>query len=111
MNIHVSRNGEETMKHHQSWRPLDRLLKTIRPSANWLQRSAARSEKVEPPGSWRPDRCSAARLAPSGDLFSFTAEDRCAHYRRSLRATLVTFAAVASLFALFFGLVAVCGGL
>ena len=49
--------------------------------------------------------------APSDDRFSFTAEERRAHYRRSLRATLITFAAVVTLFALFFGLVAACGGL
>ena len=99
------------MNHHQSKHTIDHILTTIRPSTNWFHRSPARSEDVEPLGSWRPDRCSAAGLARSGDLLSFTAEERYAHYRRSLRATLVTFAAVATLFTLFFGLVAACGGL
>jgi hypothetical protein len=111
MNIHMLRNGEEMMNHHQSKRPLDHILRTIRPSTNCFHRSPARSEDVETLASWRAEHCSAARLAPSGDVIAFTAEERYAHYRRSLRATLVTFAAVATLFALFFGLIAACGGL
>ena len=99
------------MNHQQSKHTLDHILTTIRPSTNWFHRSSAGGDSAETLGSWRPEHSSAARLAPSGDLVSFTAEERYAHYRRSLRATLVTFAAVATLFALFFGMIAACGGL
>jgi hypothetical protein len=106
----VLRNREETMSHHQSNSLFDHISRTIRPSTNWFHRFPARSEDVEALRSWRPEHYSAARLAPSSDLFSFTEEEHRAHYRRSLRATLVTFAAVVTFFALFFGLVAACGG-
>jgi hypothetical protein len=99
------------MNLRQTQRPVDLITRTFRPATNWFQRSPARSEVVEAVGSWRPEHSSAARVASSGDLFSFTAEERSAHYRRSLRATLATFAAMATLFALFFGLIAACGGL
>jgi hypothetical protein len=111
MKIHVLRNEEETVNHLQSKRPVDHIFKTIRPSMIFFHRSPARSEDVEALRSWWPKHRSAVRSAASDDRFSFTAEERWAHYRRSLRATLITFAAVVTLFALFFGLVAACGGL
>ena len=49
--------------------------------------------------------------APRGDRFFLTEEERWANCRRSLRVTLITFAAGMALFALFFGLVAARGGL
>jgi hypothetical protein len=51
---------------------------------------------------------SAMRPTPQTDLFSLTKEELQAHCRRSLRATLITFALGMALFALFFGLVAAC---
>ena len=99
------------MNRLQSKHPVDHIFKAIRPSTIFFHRSPAWSEDVEAPCSWRPKHRSAVRSAPSDDRFSFTAEERWAHYRRSLRATLITFAAVVTLFALFFGLVAACGGL
>ena len=99
------------MNRLQSKHPVDHISKTIWPLTTYFHRSPAGSEDVEALRSWRPKHRSAVRSAPIDDWLSFTAEDRLAHYRRSLRATLVTFAAVVTLFALFFGLVAVCGGL
>jgi hypothetical protein len=111
MKIHVLRNEEATMNRLQNNRSIDYIFKTIWPSTIFIHRFPARSEDVESLGSWRLKHRSAACLAPSDDRFSFTAEERWAHYRQSLRATLITFGAVATLFALFFGLVAASGRL
>lgn len=102
---------KDTMNHQQRKHSQDHISKTIPPSRNWFHGFAARTDDAEILDSCRPEHFSAARLATRGDLFSFTEEERRAHFRRSLRATVATFAAVRALFALFFGLIAACGGL
>ena len=93
----------------QNKSPVNRISKSTRSSTIWFDRFPARGDGLESLGSWRSIHFFAARLAPSSDLFPFTAEERRAHSRRSLQATLITFAVVATLFALFFGLIAACG--
>jgi hypothetical protein len=76
-----------------------------------FHRSPRWSEDAETLHGWRSTPHAATRLDLYDDASSFTEAERRAHCRRSLWATLITVAAVATLFALVFGLVAASGRL